>query len=251
LLHPNIVVTDKNDFAFGQYLNNNLAKRDDDKKSVEAEHDGDDESDASNVNDDNDDSDDDLMRMMMGGGGGLYDSDDSIADNGNKVEDAGTFTYDDNDDEHQYYVDDTNLVEEEEGEDVAILLKRALSVHAALLLSLPSSLSSALRMADSTNNDDHVVGILLDGRKLVEELVVAILSTGHEVEGSKIMGSDNNTEKSELVDSSTSQIFIGMQTIPRTNIKEQLLIGEVAAVVGMWKKCALPAPCLPSSFCCA
>jgi hypothetical protein len=163
--------------------------------------------------DDNDDSDDDLMRMMMGGGGGLYDSDDSIADNGNKVDDAGTFTYDDNDDEHQYYVDDTNLVEEEEGEDVAILLKRALSVHAALLLSLPSSLSSALRMADSTNNDDHVVGILLDGRKLVEELVVAILSTGHEVEGSKIMGSDNNTEKSELVD--VLSFFINFSNIYR------------------------------------
>ena len=81
------------------------------------------------------------------------------------------------------------MVEEEEGEDVATLLKRALSVHAALLLSLPSSLSSALRMADNTNNDDHGNNdILLDGRKLVEELVVAILSAGHEVEGSEIMG---------------------------------------------------------------
>ncbi len=107
-------------------------------------------------------------------------------------------------------------------------------------------------MADSTNNDDHGNNdILLDGRKLVEELVVAILSAGHEVEGSEIMGTDNNTEMSELVDSSTSQIFIGMQTISSTNIKEQLLIGAVAAFVGMWKKCALPAPCLPSSFCCA
>ena len=218
LLHPYIVVTEKNDFAFGQYLNNNnLVKRDDDKKSVGAEHDddSDDESDASNVNDDDDnddDSDDDLMRMMMGGGGGLYDSDDSIADNGNKVDDAGT--YDDNDDEHQYYVDDTNLVEEEEGGDVATLLKRASSVHAALLLSLPSSLSSALRMAGNTNNDDHGNNdILLDGRKLVEELVVAILSTGHEVEGSEIMGSGNNTEKSELVD--MLSFFINFSNIYR------------------------------------
>jgi hypothetical protein len=145
------------------------------------------------------------MRMMGGGGGGgLYDTDDNdsmpeIRSTSNQKRNEKTEDYEN---QQVFDGDDTfGFAEAEVGEDnMATLLKRASSVHAALLLSLPSTLSTLL-MANSNNNINnqcHGSGddILFDGRVMTKELVDAIILLSDE---QGVDADDDDKAKRELV----------------------------------------------------
>ncbi len=207
LLHPNVVViTDRDDFVFGDdqgYSNNDSTKRRNNHTDSKMERTkgimvGDEKVKSDGVDSDSDDDDNDLMRMMMGGSGGDSDDDSETENERNKnYDNSDAFVVDKEGNCTQAVVDEDAVAEE----DVATLLKRACSVHAALLHSLPSSLLSASSLMTKNSHNEEVHGddndTLLDGRVLTEELVVAVLNKA--LEGHDGKESVDIKEKIDLV----------------------------------------------------